>query len=67
MMWWSPSLYHNTPEMERKKGAACVLWQHRMDEPIGVYTEMKEYESGFMSGDDYSLMMIPWQNVHMPI
>ncbi|MGV3983376.1 HK97 family phage prohead protease, partial [Citrobacter freundii] len=23
-----------------------LLWQHRMDEPIGIYTEMKEDEVG---------------------
>ncbi|WP_261831161.1 HK97 family phage prohead protease [Leminorella grimontii] len=27
-------------------GLPAMLWQHRMDEPIGVYTEMKEDEVG---------------------
>ncbi|WP_241221028.1 HK97 family phage prohead protease, partial [Escherichia coli] len=25
-----------------RKALPALLWQHRMDEPIGVYTEMKE-------------------------
>lgn len=29
-----------------KGGLPALLWQHRMDEPIGVYTEMKEDEAG---------------------
>lgn len=29
-----------------KKSLPALLWQHRMDEPIGVYTEMKEDDVG---------------------
>ncbi|EII48312.1 phage prohead protease, HK97-like family protein, partial [Escherichia coli 2.3916] len=29
-----------------KKALPALLWQHRMDEPIGVYTEMKEDDVG---------------------
>lgn len=29
-----------------KKVLPALLWQHRMDEPIGVYTEMKEDDVG---------------------
>ncbi len=67
MMWWSPEPLPQTPEMERKKGAACVALAAPHGEPIGVYTEMKEDDVGLYVRDDYSLMMIPWQNVHMPI
>ncbi|EKD2532834.1 HK97 family phage prohead protease, partial [Escherichia coli] len=30
-----------------RKALPALLWQHRMDEPIGVYTEMKEDDVGF--------------------
>lgn len=34
-----------------KGSMPSLLWQHRMDEPIGVYTEMKEDENGlFVKG-----------------
>ena len=29
-----------------RKALPALLWQHRMDEPIGVYTEMKEDDVG---------------------
>lgn len=29
-----------------KKSLPAMLWQHRMDEPIGVYTDMKEDDVG---------------------
>lgn len=29
-----------------RKALPALLWQHRMDEPIGVYTEMKEDDIG---------------------
>tara|TARA_B100001063_G_scaffold247320_1_gene292615 strand:+ start:9209 stop:9856 length:648 start_codon:yes stop_codon:yes gene_type:complete len=31
-----------------KNSLPSLLWQHRMDEPIGIYTEMKEDENGLM-------------------
>lgn len=34
-----------------KGSMPAMLWQHKMDEPIGVYTEMKEDENGlFIKG-----------------
>lgn len=31
---------------KEKNALPALLWQHRMDEPIGIYTEMKEDEVG---------------------
>jgi HK97 family phage prohead protease len=31
-----------------KKSLPALLWQHKMDEPIGIYTEMKETAEGLM-------------------
>lgn len=33
-------------EWSDRKALPALLWQHRMDEPIGVYTEMKEDDVG---------------------
>ncbi|MDO6718821.1 HK97 family phage prohead protease [Psychrosphaera sp. 1_MG-2023] len=34
-----------------KETLPAMLWQHKMDEPIGIYTEMKEDETGlFVKG-----------------
>ncbi len=42
-----------------RKALPALLWQHRMDEPIGVYTEMKEDDVGLYVRDGCLLMMIP--------
>ncbi|WFQ81471.1 HK97 family phage prohead protease [Xenorhabdus sp. SF857] len=39
--------FANTLKQWNEKGSLpALLWQHRMDEPIGIYTEMKEDEVG---------------------
>jgi HK97 family phage prohead protease len=39
--------FAKTLEKWKEKGRfPALLWQHNMDEPIGVYTEMKEDENG---------------------
>lgn len=44
--------FQKSLEQHKEKGSLpALLWQHRMDEPIGVYTEMKEDENGlFVKG-----------------
>lgn len=44
--------FQNSLDRHAEKGSLpALLWQHRMDEPIGVYTEMKEDENGlFVKG-----------------
>ncbi|CDM88127.1 Sb5 [Xenorhabdus bovienii] len=42
-----PGAFANTlKQWGEKGGLPALLWQHRMDEPIGIYTEMKEDETG---------------------
>ncbi|MDX7988774.1 HK97 family phage prohead protease [Xenorhabdus sp. 12] len=42
-----PGAFANTLKQWGEKGSLpALLWQHRMDEPIGIYTEMKEDETG---------------------
>ncbi|MDE9553718.1 HK97 family phage prohead protease, partial [Xenorhabdus bovienii] len=42
-----PGAFANTLKLWKEKGSLpALLWQHRMDEPIGIYTEMKEDETG---------------------
>ncbi|CDL83169.1 primosome assembly protein PriA [Xenorhabdus szentirmaii] len=42
-----PGAFANTLKQWKEKGSLpALLWQHRMDEPIGIYTEMKEDETG---------------------
>ncbi|WP_374053691.1 HK97 family phage prohead protease [Xenorhabdus taiwanensis] len=42
-----PGAFANTLTQWGDKGSLpALLWQHRMDEPIGIYTEMKEDEIG---------------------
>ncbi|WP_340619194.1 HK97 family phage prohead protease, partial [Xenorhabdus entomophaga] len=42
-----PGAFANTLKQWNEKGSLpALLWQHRMDEPIGIYTEMKEDETG---------------------
>ncbi|WP_143706592.1 HK97 family phage prohead protease [Xenorhabdus innexi] len=42
-----PGAFTNTLKLWREKGSLpALLWQHRMDEPIGIYTEMREDETG---------------------
>ncbi|WP_074025397.1 HK97 family phage prohead protease [Xenorhabdus eapokensis] len=42
-----PGAFANTLKQWGDKGSLpALLWQHRMDEPIGIYTEMKEDETG---------------------
>lgn len=39
--------FQKSLDSHAEKGSLpALLWQHRMDEPIGVYTEMKEDENG---------------------
>ena len=33
---------------KEKGGMPAMLWQHKMDEPIGIYTEMSEDENGLV-------------------
>ncbi len=47
-----------------RKALPALLWQHRMDEPIGVYTEMKEDDVGLYVRGGCSLMMIPAKRAH---
>jgi len=44
--------FQKSLDTHAEKGSLpALLWQHRMDEPIGVYTEMKEDENGlFVKG-----------------
>ncbi|TDB57238.1 HK97 family phage prohead protease [Photorhabdus khanii] len=38
-----PGAFENSLKQWRDRGALpALLWQHRMDEPIGIYTDMKE-------------------------
>lgn len=42
-----PGAFKDTLAEWNKKGRLpAMLWQHQMDEPIGIYTEMKEDEHG---------------------
>ncbi|MGJ0580897.1 HK97 family phage prohead protease, partial [Xenorhabdus bovienii] len=42
-----PGAFENSLKQWGEKGSLpALLWQHRMDEPIGIYTEMKEDEVG---------------------
>ncbi|MBD2797729.1 HK97 family phage prohead protease [Xenorhabdus sp. 18] len=42
-----PGAFANTLKQWHEKGSLpALLWQHRMDEPIGIYTDMKEDEVG---------------------
>lgn len=42
-----PGAFSKSLQSWREKNALpAMLWQHQMDEPIGVYTEMKEEEVG---------------------
>lgn len=42
-----PGAFANTLKQWGEKGSLpALLWQHRMDEPIGIYTDMKEDETG---------------------
>ncbi|MDE9488166.1 HK97 family phage prohead protease, partial [Xenorhabdus bovienii] len=42
-----PGAFENSLKQWGEKGSLpALLWQHRMDEPIGIYTEMKEDEIG---------------------
>ncbi|MDE1484596.1 HK97 family phage prohead protease [Xenorhabdus bovienii] len=42
-----PGAFENSlKQWGEKGGLPALLWQHRMDEPIGIYTEMKEDEVG---------------------
>ncbi len=42
-----PGAFSKSLQSWREKNALpAMLWQHQMDEPIGVYTEMKEDEVG---------------------
>ncbi|WP_153044795.1 HK97 family phage prohead protease [Xenorhabdus sp. KJ12.1] len=42
-----PGAFTNTLKHWGDKGSLpALLWQHRMDEPIGIYTDMKEDETG---------------------
>ncbi|WP_115827531.1 HK97 family phage prohead protease [Xenorhabdus cabanillasii] len=42
-----PGAFANTlKQWGEKGGLPALLWQHRMDEPIGIYTEMNEDEVG---------------------
>lgn len=47
-----PGAFVNSLNAWRDKNALpAMLWQHRMDEPIGIYTEMKEDDVGlFVKG-----------------
>lgn len=39
--------FQKSLDKHKEKGSLpALLWQHQMDEPIGVYTEMKEDENG---------------------
>ncbi len=51
-------------EWSDRKALPALLWQHRMDEPIGVYTEMKEDDVGLYVKGDCSLMMILAKRAH---
>ncbi|MBD2779693.1 HK97 family phage prohead protease [Xenorhabdus szentirmaii] len=42
-----PGAFANTLKQWGAKGSLpALLWQHRMDEPIGIYTEMNEDDTG---------------------
>lgn len=42
-----PGAFKNSLTQWSKKGRLpAMLWQHQMDQPIGIYTEMKEDEHG---------------------
>lgn len=42
-----PGAFSKSLQSWREKNALpAMLWQHQMDEPIGVYTEMKEDDVG---------------------
>lgn len=42
-----PGAFKNSLTQWNKKGRLpAMLWQHQMDQPIGIYTEMKEDEHG---------------------
>lgn len=52
---------------KEKNALPALLWQHRMDEPIGIYTEMKEDEVGlyvkgrlaeFLAGSDKPVLWL---------
>ncbi len=48
-----------------RKALPALLWQHRMDEPIGVYTEMKEDDVGLYVRGRLLIDDDPSQNAHM--